>query len=194
MSLVNIATLIAAAQSGKVISFPTDTVPALAALPAYAGEIFRLKERSLDKPLILMGAHIAQLWDYVLGSREEKKAWEAIAAQYWPGALTLVLPAPRPLALSLNPLNPQSLGLRIPNHAQARAILAQTGVMATTSANLSGQAPLTAPEAIADAFPEVAVYGGEGWETWSGTPSTVVAWTSQGWEILRQGQIIFDRP
>jgi L-threonylcarbamoyladenylate synthase len=66
--------------------------------------------------------------------------------------------------------------------------------MATTSANLAGQDPLTKAEAIAAAFPDVAVYQGEGWETWSGIPSTVVAWTSQGWEIRRQGQIIFDKP
>ena len=54
--------------AGKLVSFPTDTVPALATLPSKAQLIFAAKQRSQDKPLILMGAGATDLWPYVSGS------------------------------------------------------------------------------------------------------------------------------
>ncbi|NES66435.1 MAG: Sua5/YciO/YrdC/YwlC family protein, partial [Okeania sp. SIO2D1] len=65
MNLVSIETLIEGAVSGNLVSFPTDTVPALAALPQKADLIFQAKRRSPDKPLILMGATPESLWPYV---------------------------------------------------------------------------------------------------------------------------------
>ena len=76
---------------GAVALMPTDTLPALAARPAFASRIWGLKQRPLEKPLILMGADLAQL-EPVLG-RPWRAEWLAIAAQGWPGPLTLVLPA-----------------------------------------------------------------------------------------------------
>ena len=56
MALVSLVALVAGARSGKLVSFPTDTVPALAVRPDRRGDILMLRERSPDKPLILMAA------------------------------------------------------------------------------------------------------------------------------------------
>ncbi|MEM9273860.1 MAG: L-threonylcarbamoyladenylate synthase [Cyanobacteria bacterium P01_F01_bin.143] len=176
---------------GKVVSFPTDTVPALAVKPEFAQVLFEIKQRPPTKPLILMGAAIADLLPYVSGSPKELRLWQELAAQYWPGALTLVLPASDAVPSVMNPTNSQTIGIRIPDNAIALSILKETGVLATTSANLSGQAPLLTMEEIAQTFPQVLVYSAQELDpqqpVGSGLPSTVVQWRLNHWEVLRQG-------
>jgi L-threonylcarbamoyladenylate synthase len=207
LTMSSLSDLIAAARSGdRLISFPTDTVPALAARPDRAALIFEAKQRSQTKPLILMGADGADLWEFTAGSAEEKQIWQQVAQQYWPGALTLVLPASDRLPTAVNPTDPTTIGIRVPNSAIARHILAQTGPLATTSANRSGEPPLQTMEAIANQFPEVLTLSpleldkleqtlanakpSEQDSTPSqGVPSTVIRWQGDRWEVLRQGNI-----
>ncbi|MCU0534168.1 MAG: L-threonylcarbamoyladenylate synthase [Hydrococcus sp. Prado102] len=185
--------LIANAIAGKVVSFPTDTVPAIATLPEHSALIFAAKKRPQDKPLILMGASEEHLWGYITGTPEEMASWQQVTRHYWPGAMTLVLPASSRLSTAMNPTDPTTIGLRIPDSDIARTILAQTGPLATTSANLSGEPPLETMNAIDAAFPDVLTLDlAELGDTkmGSGLPSTVAKWTGKGWEILRQGSII----
>ena len=190
MPQVELETLVTSVRAGThLASFPTDTVPALAARPDRADLIFIAKQRSLEKPLILMASEIDELWQYVRGSDRELETWSAIAQQYLPGALTLVLPANDRVPAAMNPSDPTTIGVRVPNHAVARQILSQTGALATTSANRSGQPALLAMNAIAAEFPDVLVLDSNSAELASGTPSTVVKWTGEGWKILRQGAI-----
>ncbi len=190
MPQVEFATLVNSVRAGThLASFPTDTVPALAARPDRADMIFAAKQRSLDKPLILMASEVEELWQYVKGSDREFEIWNATAQQYLPGALTLVLPANDRVPAQMNPSDPTTIGVRVPNHAIARKILAQTGALATTSANRSGQPALLSMNAIAAEFPEVLVLESNSDEIASGTPSTVAKWTGEKWEILRQGAI-----
>ncbi|AZB72467.1 L-threonylcarbamoyladenylate synthase [Synechococcus elongatus] len=190
MARFSLAEVITAAQSGQVISFPTDTLPALAVQPEQAAKIYQLKQRPPEKPLILMAAHLDQLLSSAQGTAVERVQWQAIANQYWPGALTLVLPASDRLPAAVNPLDRSSIGLRIPDCAIARQILAETGPLATTSANRSGQPALLDPDAIAAEFPEVAVLAEDPWPAPSGLASTVVRWQPDGqWQVLRQGSI-----
>jgi L-threonylcarbamoyladenylate synthase len=175
-----------------VISFPTDTVPALATLPDRATLLFATKQRSLDKPLILMGADANALLPYVTGTLAEQQQWQQVMQRYWPGALTLVLPASSQIPIPLNPKDPTSLGLRVPQHPVALDILQQVGPLATTSANRSGDPPLQTLAAIAATFPQVKVLQTAEMtrsHPTSGQPSTVARWTGEGWEILRQGAI-----
>ncbi|GAP98953.1 L-threonylcarbamoyladenylate synthase [Leptolyngbya sp. NIES-2104] len=191
MPQVEFKTLIESVRAGThLASFPTDTVPALAARPDRAELIYIAKQRSLDKPLILMASEIDELWNYVKGSDRELEAWNAIAKQYLPGALTLVLPANDRVPAAMNPSDPTTIGVRVPNHAIARQILAKTGALATTSANRSGQPALLSMPEIAAEFPEVMVLDANSTEVASGTPSTVAKWTGEGWQILRQGAIV----
>lgn len=205
MPPVSLTELVAGARSGNhVISFPTDTVPALAARPDRSGLIFQAKQRSQTKPLILMAADAADLWEYVKGSDAEFNLWKPLAERYWPGALTLVLPASDRLPPAMNPTDPTTIGIRVPNHSIARHILAQTGPLATTSANLSGQSPLETLEEINAQFPDVLtllpdelakleqILNAQFHQSSSKIPSTVAKWTGDGWEILRQGGVILE--
>ncbi len=192
MPQVSILDLVDGVRAGCVVSFPTDTVPALAVLPEKADLLFATKQRSQNKPLILMGAIADDLWDFVMGSEEEWQVWQQVAASYWAGALTLVLPANDRVPLVMNPTDPTTIGLRVPNCAIAQNILSQTGPLATTSANLSGQPPLTTMAEIAAKFPSVLTLqipelAGE--NSVIGVPSTVAKWTGSNWEILRQGAV-----
>ncbi|MEH1815420.1 MAG: L-threonylcarbamoyladenylate synthase [Nostoc sp.] len=192
MTQVSLINLIAGARAGLLVSFPTDTVPALAAVPEKAALIFAAKQRSQDKPLILMAASATDLWPYVKGSENEYKVWQEVADKYWPGGLTLVLPASERLPKVMNPIDPTTIGIRVPNSAIAQTILAQTGPLATTSANFSGQPPLQTMTEIETQFPQVLTlatteYQGE--ISGMGIPSTVAKWTGRNWQILRQGAI-----
>jgi L-threonylcarbamoyladenylate synthase len=194
-------------------SFPTDTVPALAAQPAAASLIYTAKQRSFDKPLILMAGEIDQLQDYIQGSPAEKALWRSVMQEYWPGALTLVLPASDLVPAAMNPNSPpnspRTIGVRVPNHNLARTILRQTGALATTSANRSGEAALLEMPQILQTFPEVYQLSDAALQELgiapsqliaSGQPSTVVKWagqdltgqdlTGQHWQVLRQGSVI----
>ncbi|MEG4027268.1 MULTISPECIES: L-threonylcarbamoyladenylate synthase [unclassified Microcoleus] len=193
MTQVLIDSLIQGAISGNhIVSFPTDTVPALAARPDRSELIFAAKRRSQDKPLILMAASAQALWPYVQGSPAELKLWQQVAEFYWPGALTLVLPASPKVPAALNPIDPSTIGVRVPDFPLALKILEQTGPLATTSANLSGQPPLESVTEIEAVFPEVLTLVPSELATAttaSSLPSTVAKWTGSEWEILRQGAI-----
>ncbi|MFQ4146834.1 L-threonylcarbamoyladenylate synthase [Chlorogloeopsis sp. ULAP02] len=192
MTQVSLDVLVAEARAGKLVSFPTDTVPALAAIPEQGELIFTAKQRSQDKPLILMAARAKELWSFVTGNKYEYQIWQQVADQHWPGALTLVLPASPLVPKVMNPTDPTTIGIRVPNRAIAQKILAQTGPLATTSANLSGQPALQTMAEIEAQFPEVLTLYTNECENeipGNGVPSTVAKWTGKDWQILRQGGI-----
>ena len=195
MTQVSLSELIAGANSGYLVSFPTDTVPALSVLPEKSELIFAAKQRSQDKPLILMAAQAADLWQFVTKDGDVPSQWQEVAAAYWPGALTLVLPANDRVPRQLNPTDPTTIGLRVPNCALAQKILAQTGPLATTSANFSGQPPLKTMNEIDAQFPQVLTLAPSELATVTaaiGLPSTVVKWMGNHWKILRSGAVKFD--
>lgn len=173
---------------GEAALFPTDTLPALATKPEAAARLWELKARPREKPVILMAASTEPLLS-ALGVPIEP-AWQALAEQHWPGALTLVLPANSELLEQLNP-GGGSLGLRVPNCERALELLRLTGPLATTSANRSGEpACLNAQEAAAQ-FPQVAQLGPWPWPMPSGLGSTVIAWEASGqWKLLRRGAVL----
>lgn len=192
MTKVTLNDLVNAALTGKLISFPTDTVPALATKPEFSELIFQAKQRTQDKPLILMTARIEDIWDYVTGSAAELQIWQKMANKYLPGAVTLVLPSSSLVPPIMNPKEPNTIGVRVPNLAIAQQILAQTGPLATTSANLSGQPPLMTMAQISVQFPQVLTLSEQNdlmdLKT-VGTPSTVIKWDDGNWRILRQGGV-----
>jgi L-threonylcarbamoyladenylate synthase len=208
MPSVSLVQLLDAARSGdRLISFPTDTLPALAARPDRAGLIFEAKQRSADKPLILMGADVADLWDYVRGDAAEMEIWQSVAARYFPGALTLVLPASDRLPTAMNPTDPTTIGIRVPNNGVARYILTLTKPMATTSVNRSGEPALEDFAEINVQFPDVLTLLPDELAELEGNlqpfdrapikkgiPSTVAKWTGKGWQILRQGEVKLENP
>jgi L-threonylcarbamoyladenylate synthase len=192
MSLVSLAALIAGVRSGQLVSFPTDTVPALAIRPDHSADIFTLKERSPDKPLILMASSWQEFLPFIDIGHPALEIWQQSAEKYFPGAVTLVLPA-SDRGAKLNQ-GFTTLGIRIPDSKVAIAILQQTGALLTTSANKSNQPPLRKMRDISNAFPRVLTLG-DGIDIdeplGSGLPSTVVEWTAENWLVRRQGAIKF---
>ena len=139
-----------------------------------------------------MAASAEALWPYVQGSPAELKLWQQVAKSYWPGALTLVLPASEKVPAAMNSIDRTTIGVRVPNFPLALKILEQTGPLATTSANLSGQRPRLSVAEIEALFPEVLTLVPSELPTAitaSSLPSTVAKWTGSNWEILRQGAI-----
>jgi L-threonylcarbamoyladenylate synthase len=152
--------------------------------------IYQLKQRSAIKPLILLGSSIDDLLPYVTYDGAELAIWQEIIQRHLPGALTLVLPAADKVPRAINATDTHTVGIRIPNCPAALEILSQTGVLATSSANISGQDTLGTMEAIEQAFPSVLVLENMDLASGSGLPSTVVLWQEQQWKIIRQGSII----
>ena len=192
MALVSLISLVASARSGKLVSFPTDTVPALAVRPDRSADIFTLKQRSPDKPLILMAASWQEFLPFLDIAHPDLATWQQIAQKYFAGAVTLVLPASDRGCLLNQGFT--TLGVRIPDSKIAIAILQQTGAMLTTSANKSNEPPLRKMIEINDAFPSVMTLGEAiniNERSGSGLPSTVVEWTKTGWVVRRQGAVSY---
>lgn len=190
MVLVSETDLIAGAIANQVVSFPTDTVPALAVKPELGRAIYQLKQRSAKKPLILLGSSLEDLLPYVAYSNDELTEWSKLIEQHLPGALTLVLPASRKVPKAINTTDSNTVGIRIPDCDAALSILSQTGVLATSSANISGQNTLRTASEIDSAFASVFVLENMDSYPGSGLPSTVILWKKQGWKIIRQGSIV----
>jgi L-threonylcarbamoyladenylate synthase len=183
-----LALAVAALEAGAVIAVPTDTVYGLAArlTPAGVESLFALKGRPAELALpVIVGS--------IEGARTVASAWpaeaEALALRFWPGALTLVVPAPRAIA-SLVGGTGDSVGLRWPGHPVLNALCAALGPLAVTSANRHGAPPATSVAQLIAAFasqagPALAVDGGR----CRGAPSTVVDCTADAVRCLRHGGV-----
>jgi len=188
MNLVDCKSALKTLKSGLPIIFPTDTLPAIGCLPKFSNTIYRFKKRDRDKPLILMGSEYKQLIDYVHESAKED--YENIASKYWPGALTMVIPASEKQATILTS-NDLTLGLRIPNSNIAQSLLRDTGPLLTSSANISGFKGSITVEGIALDFPSIKILGPIPCGKSSGKASTIIVWKKSGnWRLIREGEVL----
>ena len=188
MNIVDFKIALKTLKSGLPIIFPTDTLPAIGCLPKFSNTIYEFKKRDRDKPLILMGSNYEQLIDYVHESA--KKDYENIASKYWPGALTMVIPALEKHTTILTS-NDLTLGLRIPNSYMAQSLMKETGPLLTSSANISGFKGSTTVEGIALDFPSVKILGPIPWGKRSGKASTIIFWKKSGdWRLIRKGEVL----
>ncbi len=188
MNLVDYKSALKTLKSGLPIIFPTDTLPAIGCLPQFPNIIYQLKKRDRDKPLILMGSEHKQLIDYVHESAKED--YENIASKYWPGALTMVIPASEKKT-SILTSDDLTIGLRIPNSNMAQTLIRETGPLLTSSANISGFKGSTTVEGIALDFPSVKILGPIPWGKKSGKASTIIFWKKSGdWRLIREGEVL----
>jgi L-threonylcarbamoyladenylate synthase len=179
-------------RGGGAALLPTDTLPALAVHPDQADQIWTRKQRPPDKPLILMGADLAQL--QALLATDWQETWLQAACRHWPGAVTLVLPIAGPLTERLHP-GGTTLGLRVPACPLMQELLRLSGPLATSSANRSGQpSALDATQAAAQ-FPELPLLAPLPWPVASGQASSVWRWQgdrqpADPWQVLRAGALL----
>lgn len=145
---------VAALRTGGLVGFPTDTVYGLGALATSArsrGRLWAAKRRPQAQPAILMVARPWELEPWVVLDDRAR----SFIAEYWPGALTLVLRATGRASVQLGEVvSGGTLAVRIPAHSTALALLeAASAPLATSSANRTGMpAPTTALQA-AEALP-----------------------------------------
>lgn len=177
-------------QAGGLVALPTDTVYGVGAL-AFDSQaierIYEVKNRPNEKaiPILLGDVHdlgrVAETVPEMAG---------ALANRFWPGPLTLVLPKHASLPEGIS--NSASVGVRIPDHQVALALLKMAGPMAVTSANLSGLPSTTlANEVLAQLGGRIPLIL-DGGRTKGGVPSTVVDCTGENLIIIRQGPISMD--
>jgi L-threonylcarbamoyladenylate synthase len=157
---------VAALRAGRAVILPTDTVYGLCALPEHEDVLYELKGRDRAKPVALLAADVAAL----IAAMPELD--RSALARYLPGPYTLVFGA---------------VGVRVPDlPREAAAVVSEVGVVAATSANLSGgpdpRRVEDVPEEIRSACGAIVDVG-----ELPGVPSTVIDLTGTEPRVLRQG-------
>lgn len=175
-------------KEGKVVAVPTETVYGLAASlsqPAAIDRIFALKKRPLSNPLIIHLSKVEQLSPFVTHIPKEVRE---MAAAFWPGPMTLVLP----IALFTIP-NRVCAGLptaafRIPGHPMTLSLMDRSGPLVMPSANLSGRPSATCSahveEDFGNDFPVL-----DGGPCSHGLESTILHRSNDRWQIVRLGAL-----
>jgi len=179
--------------AGSVVAIPTDTVYGLAARldrPGALDVLFALKSRPADVALpVLIGR-----WNQL---RSVAETWprdaSMIAARFWPGPLTVVVPA-RPEIGPLLGGDGTTVGIRRPAHSFVRALCVKAGPLAVTSANRHGASPSHSAAEVLEAFADaggalaLVVDGGR----CDGVPSTVADCTTSPPTCRREGGVPWD--
>lgn len=169
-------------RAGAVIAFPTDTlygVGARATDPAAVARLYQVKRRPSGQPMVWLVTDQAQVERFAVVSA----AATELMARFWPGPLTLVVPA-------RDPGTTPTIAVRAPDHAVALSLLRVLGEpIASSSANLAGQPPpVDADQVIAGLADDLELVLDAG-PCRIGQPSTILDLTGATPRILRQGAI-----
>jgi L-threonylcarbamoyladenylate synthase len=178
-----------ALRAGEVVVFPTETVYGLganASNPAAVRKIFEMKGRPADHPVIVHLDNPRYLHRWV---SQVPPVAEKLAAKFWPGPLTLILPKGE----NVNDVvtgGQDSIGIRVPSHPIAQQLLtAFGGGIAAPSANRYGRLSPTKPEHVRDEFGEAIGVILDGGESPIGLESTIVSCLDNTARLLRPGFI-----
>jgi len=174
-------------QAGGVVAFPTDTVYGIgvSAFNVNAIEkIYDVKGRSHLKAIPVLVGDVEDIYQI---TPPLPASIQKLIDNFWPGALTLVLPLLPNLPGNLSPT--LTVGLRLPNHNQVRDMLRETGPLAATSANISGEASaLTADEVLQQLEGKIDLIL-DGGGAPGGQASTVLDCSGEELKVLREGPI-----
>lgn len=180
-------------RAGEVVAIPTETVYGLAA-NAYDGsavsKIFKAKGRPQDNPLIVHIAKVETLSDLVA---EVPKAAKKLAAAFWPGPLTMILPKSEKIPDAVSAGLP-TVAVRMPSHPVAHAVIEAAGVpLAAPSANLSGSpSPTNAKYVLEDMHDRIPLIL-DGGSSAVGVESTVITLATARPRVLRPGGITVEQ-
>ena len=176
-------------RAGGVLALPTETFYGLAVAALDAGavrRVFELKGRPESKPLLVLvdSVAMAETVAHVTAPARD------LMKRYWPGALTLVMPA-RASVPSVVTAGSGTLGVRLSPHPIARGLVELLGEPVTApSANPNGLPPPTTAQAVLDYFQEGIDLVLDGGATAGGEPSTVLDLTLDPPRVLRQGAVV----
>ena len=170
---------------GAIAVIPTDTVYGLAARATdrnAVDRLYKLKGRT-DKPGTLIAADLQQLEDLGLKHRYLKAV-----EQFWPGAVSVVIPVSNP-ELSYLHQSKMSLAVRLPDDAKLQKLLRQTGPLLTSSANHPGQPIAGTIEQARRYFGNEVDFYEDGGDLSSREPSTIIRIVDDAIEVLRPGAV-----
>lgn len=180
----------AALRAGAIVGTPTETFYGLAAdprMPEALAAVLRAKGREgADKPLLLLAATIDDIAPWV---GRFPIGFEKLVAYFWPGSLTIILPAAAGVEAPLR--GPTGgVAVRMTPQPLTRLLIRACGTAITgTSANRAGAPPATSAQQVRDAFgDDVAMVLDDGVSP-GGQPSTLVEITDEGARVLRVGAI-----
>ncbi|HWS88515.1 MAG TPA: L-threonylcarbamoyladenylate synthase [Pyrinomonadaceae bacterium] len=175
-------------EGGGLVAFRTDTFYGVGADPfdeAALGLINALKGRD-GKPILVLAADPADAERLIA---ERTRAFDLLAASHWPGALTLVAAA-RAEAPELLTAGTCTVGVRLPDDEEARAIVrACGGLLTATSANPAGRPPARTAAEVAGYFPDGLGLVIDGGATRTELPSTVIDVTGLRPRLIREGVV-----
>lgn len=172
---------------GSVGVLPTDTVYGLvarAADPVAVERLYRLKQRE-NKPGTLIAASIDQLVELGI-----KRRYLTAVAQYWPGAVSVVVPCESKLGYLHQ--GKFSLAVRLPAVTELQALLLQTGPLLTSSANMPGEPTAVSIAEARSVFGDDVDFYVDGGELVNRPPSTVIRIVDDAVEVLREGAVTID--
>lgn len=173
---------------GAVGVIPTDTVYGLVARAAdrpAVERLYKLKSRE-RKPGTIIAASVDQLVELGL-----KRRYLKAVEYFWPGAVSVVLPESSPELAYLHQ-GKQSLALRIPDWADLKALLEQTGPLLTSSANLPGETPAATIAKSRDYFGDSIDFYIDSGDLSGRQSSTVIRIVDDAIEVLRPGSVKID--
>lgn len=173
---------VARLRQGAIVSFPTDTLYAVASRALDSGAVsrlYRVKRRPEGQPMIWLVSEPRMVEDFGVVTDTARE----LMARFWPGPLTIVLPA-KPVVAEA------TLAVRAPNHPVALRLLADLGEpVASSSANRGGEAPPTDADAVIAGLGEDVDIVLDGGACQIGVASTILDLTADAPRILRQGAI-----
>lgn len=175
-------------EKSELVAFPTETVYGLGALafdPEAAKKIFLAKGRPTGNPLLV---HISKLEQLETLVKEIPADARLLMDRFWPGPLSIILPAREEVPAIVRG-GKDTLGLRMPSHPVAIALIEAAGPIAAPSANLfSRPSPLTAEHVRADMDSRIAVVLDAG-STGLGLESTIIDLSGRDYRVLRRGGV-----
>lgn len=175
-------------QRGEVIAIPTETVYGLAAPlanPQAIEQIFRLKQRPQENPLII---HLADATDVETYATNLPPGLRALTDAFWPGSVTFILPIDPATVPAVARASLPTAAFRIPHHALARSLTRRVGALVAPSANLSGRPSATTPEHVEQDFGfDFPVL--DGGPCVVGIESTILIYVGDKWMITRLGAL-----
>lgn len=178
-----------AIKRGELVIIPTETVYGLVADATNEAAVKRIFEAKGRNGKEALPVQVGSIDDLSMAASYIPSEAVLLANRYWPGPLTIILPKNRNIS-DLVTGSKETVGIRIPDHAVALALLRELGTpIVATSANISGQPPAkNAEQAVADLGPWVSVVLDSG-ESNLGVASTVIDMSLIPPRILRRGTI-----
>ncbi len=178
-------------RKGEIIIYPTDTVYGVGGVlkEDTLKRIYKVKTRSFSSPLIALISSLDKINEIAIINDENREKVEKLMNKFWPGGLTIIL-RKKDKVPAIMVSNGDTVGVRMPDLKQALEIIDSAGgILATTSANISGEATPSSFDELSPIIMERVDIIVDGGKCPIGTASTIIDMSKSKIKILREGSI-----